>query len=190
MDSNAFVNDRCDNLGEVGGPRHRLAHFLTENSWNTLSISRFPSVCWPLLTSTRMDGAARQYLLLRSNPREVPVNPSARTPANSMATSVATAPCVAFDDPVPSDSVILGDTVLTPGSARPHSVERQVQRKLLSQTHLQFSSLVVRRLPDGVCIEGVLDSTDGADVSSLALQVAGVQRVVNRLLIRSAEASC
>jgi osmotically-inducible protein OsmY len=110
-------------------------------------------------------------------------------PVSMTTKSIPASPCLAFDDPVPSDSVILGETAVMP-TARPHSVERQVQRKLLAQPNLQFSSLVVRRMPDGVCIEGVLDSTDGSDVTNLARQVAGVQNVVNRLLVRSAEASC
>jgi hypothetical protein len=90
---------------------------------------------------------------------------------------------VAFDDPVPADSGIFRD--LAPCFA--HSVERQVQRKLLAQPNLSFSSLVVRRMPDGICLEGIITSTDGSDVCSLAKQVEGVNRVLNHLLVQGTE---
>lgn len=68
----------------------------------------------------------------------------------------------------------------------PHAIERQVCRVLTSQPGLSFSSLVVRRLGDGVCLSGVVESTDDpADVCRLARQVSGVNEVVNRLLVRS-----
>jgi hypothetical protein len=92
---------------------------------------------------------------------------------------------VAFDDPVPADSGIFRE--LCPAGA--HSIERQVQRKLLAQPHLQFSSLVVRRMPGGICLEGVLTSTDGSDICSLARQVEGVHQVLNHVLVQGSEAS-
>lgn len=87
---------------------------------------------------------------------------------------------VAFDDPVPADSGVMRDA--SPSGA--HSVERQVQRKLLANPSLRFSSLVVRRMPDGICLEGVLTANEGADVCSLARQVEGVSRVLNHLLVQ------
>jgi osmotically-inducible protein OsmY len=71
----------------------------------------------------------------------------------------------------------------------PHQVERDVRRELLSQPELRFSSLVVRRVGRGaICLEGVLETTAGKapDVSGLAQRVAGVDRVLNRLVVRSA----
>jgi len=66
----------------------------------------------------------------------------------------------------------------------PHFVEQQVQRELLSEPNFHFSSLVVRRISDGVCLQGVLESDDDApDVCSVAQRVAGVQNVLNRLVI-------
>jgi osmotically-inducible protein OsmY len=57
---------------------------------------------------------------------------------------------------------------------------------LTSQPGLSISSLVVRRLGNGVCLSGVVESTDDpADVCRLAQQVSGVNEVMNRLLIRS-----
>lgn len=66
-----------------------------------------------------------------------------------------------------------------------HELEQSVQRELLSQPGLDFSSLVVRRIPGGVCLEGVLEATDEADdVASLVQRVAGVDQVLNHLVIR------
>ena len=67
----------------------------------------------------------------------------------------------------------------------PHWVEHEVQHVLLSHPHLNFSTLVVRRLVDGVCLEGVLEAdTDAPDVCGLARQVAGVEQVLNHLVVR------
>jgi hypothetical protein len=68
----------------------------------------------------------------------------------------------------------------------PHQIERDVRRELLSQPELRFSSLVVRRVGWGaICLEGVLETTGKTpDVSGLAQRVAGVDRVLNRLVVR------
>jgi hypothetical protein len=92
---------------------------------------------------------------------------------------------VALDDPVPADSAV---AVVEPDFCRtpPHHVESEVRRTLLAEPELNFASLVVRRVPDGVCLEGVLESgADAPDVCSLARQVLGVERVINHLLVRS-----
>lgn len=94
---------------------------------------------------------------------------------------------VALDDPVPADS---GIAVVEPQFCRnpPHDVERQVRRALLAVEDLHFTSLVVRRMDDGVCLEGILEvdaGTDSPDVDRLAQQVAGVENVINRLFIHS-----
>lgn len=92
---------------------------------------------------------------------------------------------LAMDDPVPSDSTI---AVVEPHycQAPPHHVESEVRRMLTAHSDLHFSSLVVRRVNDGVCLEGVLETDDAApDVDSLARRVAGVERVINRLLVQS-----
>ena len=68
--------------------------------------------------------------------------------------------------------------------AGPHQTEEDVQRELLGHPKLQFSSLVVRRIRDGVCLEGVLDVGETCpDVCSLARQVAGVREVLNHLVV-------
>lgn len=66
-----------------------------------------------------------------------------------------------------------------------HRVEYAVQKQLLSHPELHFSSLVVRRTPNGVCLEGVVETTaEGPDVCRLARSVAGVGEVINRLMVR------
>lgn len=115
------------------------------------------------------------------------MDPRARSRSRtSTRTAVPSPAAFSFDDPVPSDSdtVVMTDTVVAP--PKPHSLERQVQIKLLAQPDLKFSSLVVRRTIDGVCLEGILESGD-PDVCSLAQQVAGVNRVINHLLVRRPE---
>ena len=69
----------------------------------------------------------------------------------------------------------------------PHQVERDVRRELLSEPGLRFSSLVVRRVGYGVfCLEGVLETTGKLpDESCLELRIAGVDRVLNRLVVRN-----
>ena len=67
----------------------------------------------------------------------------------------------------------------------PHRLEEDVQRELLAHPHLQFSSLVVRRVPGGVCLEGVLESCEPrVDVSTLVQRIAGVEQVLNHLVVR------
>lgn len=66
----------------------------------------------------------------------------------------------------------------------PHRIEQEVQRELLAEPQFRFASLVVRRINDGVCLQGVLETDDNSpDVCSVAQRVAGVQQVLNRLLI-------
>lgn len=64
-----------------------------------------------------------------------------------------------------------------------HGLEHQVRRELLSNPHLSFSSLVIHRVKDGVCLEGVLE-VDGSniDVCEVTRGVAGVDQVLNRLV--------
>ena len=90
----------------------------------------------------------------------------------------------------------LADTVTTfdmatvevpPRPVRPHQVERAIQRELLGQPGLRFSSLVIRRIRDGICLEGVLETEDECpDVCRLVKSVAGVDNVLNHLVVRRA----
>lgn len=71
-----------------------------------------------------------------------------------------------------------------PMPARAHSVESAVCRELLAESGASFDSLVVRRIPNGVCLEGVMHADVPADnVSSAARRVDGVVQVRNNLLV-------
>lgn len=90
---------------------------------------------------------------------------------------------IALDDPVPSGScvaVVEGEHC----PDHPHDVEAEVQRMLLGSPDLEFTSLVVRRVPQGVCLEGVLHGASSAhEVADLARMVSGVDVVINHLLV-------
>jgi len=69
-------------------------------------------------------------------------------------------------------------------SQSPHRVELEVQRELLAQPSLHFASLVVRRINNGVCLQGVLEAdADSADVCRIAQRVSGVRQVLNHLVV-------
>ena len=89
--------------------------------------------------------------------------------------SLATVPTIGFDSARP---------------ATPEQLALDVRRELLSRPGLEFSSLVVRRVHDGVCLQGVLEANESnADVCDLARSVAGVERVLNHLVVRQTESA-
>ncbi len=72
----------------------------------------------------------------------------------------------------------------------PHQIEQDVQRYLLAHPELCFSSLVVRRVRNGVCLEGVVEASHSSpDVAGLAQRVAGVESVLNHLVVQRASAA-
>ncbi len=73
----------------------------------------------------------------------------------------------------------------------PHLMESGVRRQLMANPGLSVSSLVVRRIPNGVCLEGVVHvHDDQADVDSIARQVLGVKEVQNHLLVCTGDGDC
>lgn len=64
----------------------------------------------------------------------------------------------------------------------PHQIELDVQRALLAHPSLRFASLVVRRIDNGVCLQGVVD-VDSPDVCDIVQRVSGVGQVLNHLLV-------
>lgn len=68
-----------------------------------------------------------------------------------------------------------------------HTIERDVQRHLLVDSDFHISSLVVHRIPDGICLEGTLwavnDKDNLKEVSQEAMRVAGVKQVLNHLVL-------
>ena len=68
----------------------------------------------------------------------------------------------------------------------PHRIEQEVQRELLSDPRLKFASLVIRRVDKGVCLQGVLEADENTpDVCTVAQRVAGVEHVLNHLVLAS-----
>ena len=69
-------------------------------------------------------------------------------------------------------------------AANTHAVETRVCRELLSSPQLSVSSLVVRRMPNGVCLEGIVEvHDDSVDVDAVVKQISGVEEVRNHLLV-------
>jgi hypothetical protein len=71
-----------------------------------------------------------------------------------------------------------------PAVFQSHRLEHEVRSRLMSEPQLQFTSLVVRRLPDGLCLEGVVETSgDPEDVSELIRQICNVPNISNRLVV-------
>ncbi len=65
-----------------------------------------------------------------------------------------------------------------------HQLEADVRRALNEAEGLDIHSLVVRRLPNGICLEGVIRvESDDFDVCSAVREIEGVGEVVNHLLV-------
>ncbi len=77
-----------------------------------------------------------------------------------------------------------GQSNASRGFDAPHGLEQAVHRRLRSQPGLKIASLVIRRIPNGVCLEGVLEGDPEQDVCNLAKTVAGVDEVLNHLVVR------
>jgi hypothetical protein len=91
------------------------------------------------------------------------------------------------DGPVPglSESGICGE-----GCAPAHEVERAVQRALLQLPGVRFGSLQIHCVDGGVCLTGTATiQCEGPilAINQAAGQVAGVNRVVNRVCVRAGE---
>jgi len=80
-------------------------------------------------------------------------------------------------------------TELTRGSAPAVSrsaqqLETDVRRALSASNGLDIGSLVVRRIPNGICLEGVIRvSSDDFDVCGGVREIEGVGEVVNHLVV-------
>jgi hypothetical protein len=72
----------------------------------------------------------------------------------------------------------------TPPPPVGHSFEARIRHDLMARPELEFSSLVVHRIPDGICLEGVVTTTtEGADLCQMVREVAGVNAVINHLVM-------
>jgi hypothetical protein len=66
----------------------------------------------------------------------------------------------------------------------PHELEREVQRRLHGQPGLDVKSLVVRRTPNGICLEGRIEVQErNVDVRSLMADIPGLGEVINHLVV-------
>ena len=87
-----------------------------------------------------------------------------------------------WDDFVPTGECCLLDYS---GCEKSHDYERDIQRKLLEMPGLHFSSLVIRRVDNGICVQGVLESSGPhLDVVRLVRELAGVENVYDQLVVR------
>jgi hypothetical protein len=89
-----------------------------------------------------------------------------------------------------SDESYSGVAVLDPLLGQ-HEVEQTIWWELQQATEGHFSSLIVRRIHDGVCLQGVLETADDGvlqHVDSLVKRVAQVDRVLNQLVVRESRA--
>ena len=71
-----------------------------------------------------------------------------------------------------------------PQSDAGHQLASDVRRALLSETGLDIASLVVRRVPNGVCLEGVVRvNGDDVDVCKAVRKLEGVGEILNHLVV-------
>jgi hypothetical protein len=66
----------------------------------------------------------------------------------------------------------------------PHHMEREVHRRLQGQPGIDIKSLVVRRTPSGVCLEGRIETQDrDVDLRQLMAGIPGLSEVINHLVV-------
>ncbi|WP_437201670.1 hypothetical protein [Planctomicrobium sp. SH664] len=70
-----------------------------------------------------------------------------------------------------------------------HALEMDIQRALLALPDFQFSSLRVHRLPDGICLTGVVKVPPGPKprFDRLVARATGIDRVLNHLVLQPTE---
>ena len=84
--------------------------------------------------------------------------------------------------PAPAGRLATGE--FAAAEDQPHRTEQDVRRLLLSRCGLHFLSLVVRRLDNGVCLEGVVETIgDPAELDRAVAEITGVDTVLNRLVV-------
>lgn len=97
---------------------------------------------------------------------------------------------IAKDQSAATGAGLAASTVEESLDNSPSPLERAVRQKLTSDPEISISSLVVRQIEGGVCLEGTLEThSDLTDVERLVRSVASVDRILNRLVIRPPDAS-
>lgn len=65
----------------------------------------------------------------------------------------------------------------------PHAVEREVHRRLSAHPGIRLQSLVVRKTPVGVCLEGRAEMLEPElDLNAMLTDIEGVGEVINHLM--------
>lgn len=65
----------------------------------------------------------------------------------------------------------------------PHRLEQEIHSRLMAEPNLNFTSLVVRRVHDGLCLEGVLEVDDSENIGELVRDICGAMPVLNHLVV-------
>jgi osmotically-inducible protein OsmY len=70
------------------------------------------------------------------------------------------------------------------GLTHPHDIECEVSRRLNQHPELKIKSLIVRRTPGGVCLEGRIEtSREDINFADLMRDIPGLEEVINHLVI-------
>ncbi|MBC8116959.1 MAG: hypothetical protein H7062_21395, partial [Candidatus Saccharimonas sp.] len=100
-----------------------------------------------------------------------PSSPSVATPASTKPPAIVETVAVVESLAGHLDS----PTVLAPS---PHEIEYEVQRRLQNHPDLKFSRLHVHQCPEGICLEGFLESNEyEIDLCDVVRSVEGVTGV-------------
>lgn len=86
--------------------------------------------------------------------------------------------------------VALSEAPISDPCPGPHDIEQSIWHELQRASGYHFSTLIVRRLPDGVCLQGVLEADDATclqDVYDLVKRIACVDRVLTQFVVREAQ---
>jgi hypothetical protein len=101
-----------------------------------------------------------------------------RSDATPQVASDSTSQSIAPD--IRDANVLAGNTA----RAQPHELECLIQRTLEAQPGLKFSRLKVHQYPQGICLEGLLETNeDGLDLCDLVSEISGVE-VINHVVTR------
>ncbi|MDX1968413.1 MAG: hypothetical protein SFV23_14650 [Planctomycetaceae bacterium] len=71
--------------------------------------------------------------------------------------------------------------------ALPHSIECEVSHRLQQVPELEIETLVVRRTPCGVCLEGRIEVNGDVDIPKLLRGIPGLDEVINHLVVVPAD---
>ena len=79
---------------------------------------------------------------------------------------------------LPASSKEVAPRISNTPPVRPHELECQIQRQLKSQSGLKFAWLTVHKCPQGVCLEGMLESNENnVDLCDLVNEIAGIEAI-------------